>query len=136
VDIIHPRFHEVFKFHPVDEPLLEMVFQDEDNRTAVRSFGRNLWLPRPHILLATKLNSVVTRDKEHKKLKDIADIFALLWFSGEDIRQIKSRLLGFYRKEDIRRVITTVSRQEIEGVGRVIGFSAGEIRRVLLEITV
>lgn len=71
VDIIHPKFYEVFKFNPVDEPLLEMVFRDKANRMAEKSFGKSLWLPKPHILLATKLNSVISRDKEHKRLKDI-----------------------------------------------------------------
>ena len=78
VDIIHPKFYEVFKFNPVDEPLLEKVFMDKANRITEKTFGKNLWLPKPHVLLATKLNSVISRDKEHKRLKDIADIFALL----------------------------------------------------------
>jgi hypothetical protein len=37
--------------------------------------GKNLWLPQPYILLATKLNLVITWDKEYKGLKDVADIF-------------------------------------------------------------
>ncbi len=136
VDIIHPGFYDVFNFHPIDEPLLEMVFSNKADRTLVKFFDRNLWLPKPHILLATKLNSIIGRDKEHKKLKDAADIFALLWFSVVDIHQIKSELLEFYKKEDIKRVIASISKQEIKEVGRIIGFSAMEIRRVLLEITV
>ncbi len=40
---------------PIDEPLLETVFTDESNRATDRSFGKNLWLPQPYILLATKL---------------------------------------------------------------------------------
>lgn len=66
VDIIHPKFYEVFKFNPVDEPLIEMVFTEKANRMTEKSFGKNLWLPEPHVLLATKLNSVIGRDKEHK----------------------------------------------------------------------
>lgn len=135
VDIIPPKFYEVFNFHPIDEPLLEMVFSEKANRITVKSFGRSLWLPKPSVLLATKLNSLGGRDKEHKKLKDVADIFALLWFGGEDIGHIKSGLLEFYTKEDVRRVIGSISKEEIERVGGVIGISAEEIRRVLLEIT-
>lgn len=134
VDIIHPKFYEVFKFNPVDEPLLEMVFRDKANRMAEKSFGKSLWLPKPHILLATKLNSVVSRDKEHKRLKDIADIFALLWFTDVEISEIKSNLLEFYDRGNIKRIIGSISKQEIKNVASITGFSREEIERILLEI--
>jgi len=108
VDIIHPKFYDVFHFNPVDEPLIEMVFRDKTNRTIERSSGKNLWLPKPHVLLATKLNSVIGRDKEHKRLKDIADIFALLWFSDVEILDIKSNLLEFYDRGNIKRIIGSI----------------------------
>ncbi len=135
VDIIHPKFYEVFKFNPVDEPLLEMVFEEKANRITEKTFGKNLWLPKAHILLATKLNSVISRDKEHKRLKDIADIFALLWFSDAEISKIKSNLLEFYGRGNIKKIIGSISKQEIMNVGSIIGFSWEEVDRVLLEIT-
>lgn len=134
VDIIHLKFYEVFKFNPVDEPLLEMVFRDKANRMTEKSFGKNLWLPKPHILLATKLNSVIGRDKEHKRLKDIADIFALFWFTNVEISEIKSSLLEFYERENIKRIISAISRQDIKDVASITGFSEGEVERILLEI--
>lgn len=134
VDIIHPKFYEVFKFNPVDEPLLEMVFRDKANRMAEKLFGKSLWLPKPHILLATKLNSVISRDKEHKRLKDIADIFALLWFSDAEISEIKSNLLEFYDRGNIKRIVGSISKQEIMNVGSITGFSREEVERILLEI--
>ncbi len=134
VDIIHPKFYEVFKFNPVDEPLLEMVFMDKANRITEKTFGKNFWLPKPHILLATKLNSVISRDKEHKRLKDIADIFALLWFSDAEISEIKSNLLEFYDGGNIKRIIGSISKQEITNVASITGFSREEVERILLEI--
>lgn len=134
VDIIHPKFYEVFKFNPVDEPLLEMVFKDKANRMTEKSFGKNLWLPKPHVLLATKLNSVIGRDKEHKRLKDIADIFALLWFSDAEISEIKSNLYEFYDTGNIKKTIGFISKQEIMNVASITGFSEGEVERILLEI--
>jgi len=134
VDTIHPKFHDIFKFNPIDEPLLETVFTDKANRMTDRSFGKNLWLPEPHILLATKLNSVITRDKEHKRLKDIADIFALLWFTDVEISEIRSNLYEFCDRRDIKHVIGTISRQEILTVSNITGFGQDEIERILLEI--
>lgn len=134
VDIIHPKFYDVFRFNPIDEPLLEMVFKDKDNRITDKSFGKNLWLPKPHVLLATKLNSVIGRDKEHKRVKDITDIFALLWFTDMEIPEIKSNLLEFYDNEDIKRIIGSISKPDVMTVASITGFSTEEIERVFLEI--
>jgi len=134
VDIIHPKFHDIFKFNPIDEPLLEMVFTEKTNRITDRSLGKNLWLPQTHVLLATKLNSVVKRDKEHKRLKDIADIFALLWFTDVDISDIKSRFFQFSDKKDIKRTINSFSKKEMLAVSNIIGISPDEIERVFLEL--
>lgn len=133
VDAIHPEFYRVFKFHPVDEPFLEMVFSDSANRVNAELFGGDMWLPKPHILLATKLNSVANRDKEHKRLKDIADIFAVLWFSGVEIRDTMSKLYEFYDAKKARRTLGSISEEESRRVGAAIGFSHNEIKRVLLE---
>jgi len=133
---MNPKFYDVFHFNPVDEPLIEMVFRDKTNRTIERSSGKNLWLPKPHVLLATKLNSVIGRDKEHKRLKDIADIFALLWFSDVEILDIKSNLLEFYDRGNIKRIIGSISKQEVMNVASITGFSWEEVERILLEITI
>ncbi|MDP2766582.1 MAG: hypothetical protein Q8O41_03900 [Candidatus Methanoperedens sp.] len=85
-------------------------------------------------MLATKLNSVISRDKEHKRLKDIADIFALLWFSDFEILEIKSSLLEFYDRGNIKRIIGSISKQEIMNVASITGFSREEVERILLEI--
>ncbi len=133
VDIIHPKFHDIFKFNPIDETLLEMVFTEKTNRITDRSLGKNLWLPQTHVLLATKLNSVINRDKEHKRLKDIADIFVLLWFTDVDISEIKSRFFQFSDKKDIKRTIDSISKKEIFAVSNIIGVGPDEIERVFLE---
>jgi hypothetical protein len=86
-------------------------------------------------LLATKLNSVIDRDKEHKRLKDIADIFALLWFSDVEIQDIKSNLLEFYDRGNIKKIIGSISKQEIMNVATITGLSWEEVERILLEIT-
>lgn len=133
VDFIHPGFYKVFRFNPVDEPLLELVFREQAYRVTDKLFGKNIWLPKPHILLAAKLNSVINRDKEHKRLKDIADIFALLWFTDTEISEIKSNLLGLYDKGKIKKIIGSISRQEIKQVSTITGFTGEEVERVLLE---
>ncbi len=67
-------------------------------------------------------------------MKDIADIFALLWFSDVEILDIKSNLLDFYDRGNIKKIIGSISKQEIMNVASITGFSWEEVERILLEI--
>lgn len=68
VDYIHPKIKPVLGFVPIDEPLLSFVFTERLS-TTTSLFGTNILLPKTHVLLAMKLNSVINRDQEHKKTK-------------------------------------------------------------------
>jgi len=133
VDYIHPKIKQLLGFIPIDEPLLSLVFSDRLSIKA-RLFDRNVLLPRPHVLLAMKLNSVINRDKEHKRIKDISDIFSLLWFSKVKIAQLKGSLFSIYPKLKARKIVRSFKVEEIGRVSEVIGVSTGEIKRVLSEL--
>ena len=133
VDYIHPKIKQLLGFIPIDEPLLSLVFSD---RLSIKAnlFSRSVLLPRPHVLLAMKLNSVINRDKKHKKIKDISDIFALLWFSDVKFAQLKANLLSIYSKLKARKTVRSFKVEEIGRVSEVTGVSTGEIKRVLSEL--
>lgn len=133
VDYIHPKIRSVFGFVPIDEPLLSLVFADRIC-TVFRLFGRSILLPKSHVLLAMKLSSVVNRDKEHKRTKDIADIYALLWFSGVKITQLEADLFSIYSEEKARKTVRGFTREEVKAVSDVLGVNSGEIARVLSEL--
>lgn len=133
VDYIHPKIKPLLGFVPIDEPLLSLVFTKQLSATA-KLFGTNVLLPKTHVLLAMKLNSVVNRDQEHKRIKDIADIYALLWYSDMKIAKLKDHLLSIYPEEKARKTTRDFTREEIERVSTAIGVSAREISRVLAEL--
>jgi hypothetical protein len=133
VDYIHPKIKHVLGFVPLDEPLLSLVFAD-DLYTTTKLFGVSVLLPKPHVLLAMKLNSVINREKEHKRIKDIADIYALMWFSDMKITEIKANLLSIYPEEKARKTVRSFTPKEIAQVSTAIGITAREISRVLAEM--
>jgi len=133
VDYIHPRIKHILGFTPIDEPLLSLVFARKLGNTT-KLFGTNVLLPQTHVLLAMKLNSVTNRDQEHKKIKDIADIYALLWFSDMKITQLKNNLFHIYPEEKARKTVQNFKREEINRVSTAIGVSTYEISRVLAEL--
>jgi len=133
VDYIHPKIEQVLGFVPIDEPLLSLVFAD-DLYTTAKLFGKSVLLPQSHVLLAMKLNSVINREKAHKRIKDIADIYALLWFSDRKIAEIKANLLSIYPGEKAKKTVRSFTPEEITQVSAAIGITEREISRVLAEL--
>ncbi len=128
VDSIPDNFKNAFGFSPIDEPLLKQVFENKEF-IIVAEFKRKLLLPTPKVLLGMKINSLPNRDKDHKRIKDICDIFALLWYT--DIGLEKVNLGDYASKKAIRKVVQTINNQDYEKAAAQIGHSADEIKRVI-----
>lgn len=133
VDNIHPLMSEVFGFTPVDEPLLETAFRDE--LFNVQSIGGlKVRVLNPQSLLATKLNSVTTRTQDHKKVKDLADIYSLAWHSGTSLMEMKAYLERLIPNIKQHPLLRGVKENEYWEVSRVLGVEQSEIRRVFREL--
>ena len=131
VDHIPAKFKEVFRFQPADEPLLRFVFEDQKHREELKEFHKKLWLPKPELLLATKLNALKHRDKEHKKIKDLCDIFALLWYSKEKPRELKKKIIQFVSAEKIHASVSTINEDDYQKASLQLNHSVEEIQRVI-----
>ena len=82
-DCIPEKLKKETKMSILDESFLYYVFSNPANREELIGFGKKLWLPKPWLLLATKIKALPGRTKDHKRQKDIADIAGLLLFSRE-----------------------------------------------------
>lgn len=134
VDCIHPEIKSLLGFVPIDEPLLSLVFQEKMCKTP-QLFGKEVLIPEPSVMLAMKLNSAPRRDKEHKLIKDIADIYALLWHSDTKLSQLKEQLFTITIKEKVRKTVHKFSDEDISKAAATLGIDSQEISRVLKEIT-
>tara|TARA_Y100000034_G_C6849965_1_gene385509 strand:+ start:515 stop:1300 length:786 start_codon:yes stop_codon:yes gene_type:complete len=131
VDNIPPKFKETFHFQPADEPLLRFVFENPEHREQLKEFTKKLWLPKPELLLATKINALKHRDKEHKKTKDICDIFALLWYSKEKHPELKEKVTLFVPNKKIHNSLSTITKSDYQKASQQVNHSVEEIKRVI-----
>ncbi|MBM3199872.1 hypothetical protein FJZ53_02955 [Candidatus Woesearchaeota archaeon] len=135
VDFIPKRFKEVFHFQPIDEPLLQFAFKDKAFREELEDFNKRLWVPKPELLAATKINALKGRDKGHKKIKDICDIFALLWYSGEKPQLISKKIRQFTPKGTIKKAYGTIKEKDYEKAGSQVNHDTKEVKKVIETLT-
>jgi hypothetical protein len=121
-------------FAPADEPLVKLVFKNKKYRTELVEFNKKLWLPSPSLLLATKINSVVNREKTHKKIKDYCDIVALCLYSGENIDTLITFIKKYTIKERLLKFKTNITKEELEKISNILRINKDIIERVILKI--
>lgn len=130
----HKDAHKVVGFPLLDESLLSHVF-DNDKFTLVEEFGGRFKLPAPEILIATKLKSVTDRTKDDKRIKDISDIYALLWYSETGFGELKQKVREILELEKITEAVQTFSDIDYEAASAANGVAKEEISRVINETT-
>jgi hypothetical protein len=91
---LHPKIRDIMGFVPADEPLIEPVFTDARMRLPHAGLPRNVLLPVPGLLIATKLWHLPERTKDDKAIKDLSDLFALVQYSPSSLGEIRSVVGG------------------------------------------
>lgn len=80
-------FEAHFGFRPPAEPLLAPVFRENEGDTLDKyvpwKAPEAALIAPAASLAAMKIRAFPERDKSHKQLKDLADLHALLWYTGE-----------------------------------------------------
>ena len=131
VDYIPLKFKEVFHFQPADEPLLSFVFENKECREELKQFNKKLWMPKTELLLATKINALKYRDRKHKKIKDICDIFSLLWYSKYKPQEFKEKVNYFIPAKNVNKIISIITQNDYQKANQQVNHSSEEIRRVI-----
>jgi hypothetical protein len=116
-------FRDVFGFKPPAEPLLAPVFEDDKGRQLAEYVS---WSPSaeklivsPEILAAMKIRSLPDRDKSHKRVKDVADLHALLWYVT-NYTDMKTDALEYVSDSDVEQFSDAVDDSLFEDVATLL----------------
>ena len=105
-------FQDVFGFRPPAEPLLAPVFRDSEGEALDEhvswTASEAARIAPAASLAAMKVRAFPERDKSHKQLKDLADLHALLWYTGE-YGDMRSAVRKRVPDEDVRTFQQAVS---------------------------
>ena len=116
-------FRDVFGFEPPAEPLLAPVFEANEGEQLAEYVS---WSPPadkliapPELLTAMKIRSLPDRDKSHKRVKDVADLHALLWYVT-DYADVKAGALEHVSDSDVAQFANAVDDSVFEDVATLL----------------
>lgn len=75
-----------------------------------------------------KINSLPNRDKEHKRIKDICDMFALAWYTKVNLEKID--LLQYLTKSSVKKCSQVLTNEDYIKAGTQLDHDAEDIKRV------
>lgn len=131
VDTADEKRHEIVGFSIAEEPLLQNVFSGKQKST--KDLGLNVVLPDPALLMEMKINSFPDRTQDDKKTKDLADICALLLYSGTKLPVLSDSKERIRRKQRFQNAVTSLAESEWDAVSRLLDEDKRELKRIILQ---
>lgn len=130
-------FQDAFGFRPPAEPLLAPVFSDNEAKALddyVSWTGPEDALIAPSVSLAAmKVRAFPERDKSHKRLKDLADLHALLWYV-EEYSEMRSSVRDRVPDDDVTSFRAAISEGLYEQAASLIGIDSTVIRQSIEQL--
>jgi len=130
-------FQDSFGFRPPAEPLLAPVFRDGEGDALDEyvswSAPEAALIAPAASLAAMKIRAFPERDKSHKQLKDLADLHALLWYTG-DYGDMRSAVRDRIPDDDVDTFQRAVSDTLYQQVGSLIGVDSTVVRQSIEQL--
>lgn len=130
VDNVPPGAKDALGFVPADEKMIGHALV-RDMSDEIDGFGARILLPRPEVLLATKIASMPRRSEDHKRWKDIADMHALVWYAGVEIGDLLQSVTGLVPRPRLSTALGAITDQDCDQVARVLDADAGHVKATL-----
>lgn len=130
-------FEEAFGFRPPSDPLLESVFEDEQaavlNDHVPWEAPEDVGLVTRPILAAMKVRAFPDRDESHKRLKDLADLHALVWY-GTEFNEIKEEVQRRLNSDDISRFHEQMDSESLSAAADLVSVNPDVVKNSLREL--
>lgn len=117
-------------FTPFDEKLLTHVFEGRMS-SPIDEFAMPVILPAPPLLLAMKMASLPSRTKDHKKLKDVMDVYALIWYSGMTVKNLRRDVSELVSNDSMTKMLSSIGRSDYEQAADALGVDRAELESVI-----
>lgn len=97
VDIIvnsYPQsYQDIHKNSFFEVPLIENIYNDKKYQVKIPRISKYLFIPTREMMIAMKILSLPLREKHHKKVKDLCDLYTLIWSASKSPDKIIDEII-------------------------------------------
>ncbi len=114
-----------------EEPLIELIYDTSKYQVNIPSISKNIFMPTPEILSAIKIRCILSRKIHHKRVKDLCDLYSLLFYTKNTFEKNVNELKKFITSEKVLKLKTVLDKKAIKESETILGEPAGSIDTVL-----
>jgi len=109
-----PSLYNIYPNCFFEVPLIEQVYSNNKYQVKISSISNKLFVPTREIITAMKIQSLPSRgNSNHKKIKDLCDLYSLLWFSKKSVHENIDDVLNFVDVNSIKRLKDSINKDII-----------------------
>jgi hypothetical protein len=130
-----PSLYDIYPNCFFEVPLIEQVYSSIKYQVKISSVSDNLFIPTREIIAAMKVQSLPSRgDAFHKKVKDLCDLYSLLWFSKKTVKENIEDMLNFIDVNSIKRLKNSINKNIVSECEGYLGEPKGSLNTVLNDL--
>lgn len=132
VNAYPPSLYDIYPQSFFEVPFLEYVYSNPQFQITIPAVSHNVVMPIRELLIAMKMHSLPARGHvRHKMVKDLCDLYGLLWYSSISIEDLIKGLQTFVKRETIEQLKKTIDSGLIKESEALLGEPKGSIHTVL-----
>jgi hypothetical protein len=129
-----PSYQEIFRYNFFEIPFIEEIYKNIEYQVKLPTISDNLFIPIREILTAMKIQSIPTRVENHKIIKDLCDLYGLVWYCDNSAHKIIEGALCFINTDLLKNLKDKITDKIIKESENYLGEPEGSINTVLNEI--
>lgn len=125
------NFKEAFGFQPPAETMLRHVFNGKHSLPLKKEvdwdISKEVSLPTPELLGAIKVKSLPDREKGYKRVKDLADLYAILWYI-KPYKEIRDGIREIVLDRDLEKLEDSIDDQLLNSAANLLQVDEGMVK--------
>jgi len=115
-------------------PLIEKIYNNNQFQVKLLEISEYLIIPTREMMGAMKIISIPSRGKHHKIVKDLCDLYSLIWFADKSPDEIINDISSLLIPNSINRFKESINKDIMSECEEHLGESKGSINTVVSQI--
>ncbi|MBS3777791.1 MAG: nucleotidyl transferase AbiEii/AbiGii toxin family protein [Candidatus Thermoplasmatota archaeon] len=138
VDIIvnsyPPSYQDIYQQSFFEAPIIEKIYNYEQYHVKLPNISKYVFMPSREMIAAMKILSLPSRGRQHKKVKDLCDLYALIWFAEKSPENIIYEISQLLKPASFKRLKAKINKKLIEECEYLLNEPKGAIDTIMNQI--
>jgi len=135
VDIIvnsYPQsYQDIHKNSFFEVPLIENTYNDKKYQVKIPKISKYLFIPAREMMIAMKIISLPSRGKHHKMVKDLCDLYTLIWSADKSPDKIIDEIIGLLDPRSFEQLKEKINKDLMKECENYLSEPEGSINTVI-----